>query len=86
MNIALDEFESWDSLREIHYRRNVIIHNKGIANKLYCEKTGCKRCGEHLSTDSRYVSNAIRIVVSFMDFLHSRTRRKFKLREPAVGK
>jgi hypothetical protein len=50
------KFKQWTVLREASYRRNLVVHNGGIANKIYCAKIkGDAREGERLNTDVAYV-------------------------------
>lgn len=76
-NINLSEFHNWGSLREINYRRNIIIHNRGRTNSVYCTKTGYNEKNKHLDTDFKYISKAVNIVESFIKFLHDRVLNKF---------
>lgn len=39
-NIDLSKFVDWSEFKERFYRRNILIHNSGIPNKLYARKTG----------------------------------------------
>ena len=77
MNIELSEYNDWETYREINYRRNILIHNRGYTNDVYCKKVGYKEKNQHLSTDYKYVSNAARIFRSFIEFVHEKTLKKF---------
>lgn len=70
------EFAEWNIVREASYRRNLIIHNRGITNKTYCLKTGHRKADEHLNTESDYVLNT-KSYISFIDFIHLRISEKF---------
>ena len=53
-----DEFEDF---KEIYYRRNIVVHNKGIANSSYIEGVSEKyKCGigTRLSPNNGYLNNA----------------------------
>lgn len=53
-----DEFEQF---KEIYYRRNIVVHNKGIANSSYIEGVSEKyKCdiGTRLSPTESYLNNA----------------------------
>lgn len=80
------EFKDWEIIREASFRRNLIIHNKGITNKIYCLKTGHKETNSHLSTDMDYVLNATNAVFSFFDFIHTRMHEKLGLPQPKLRK
>jgi hypothetical protein len=70
-------FVLWSIIREASYRRNIIVHNRGITNKIYCIKTGHKKIGEDLQTDIAYVIAVTDAVKAFLDFLHETVKRKF---------
>ena len=82
MNIVFADFDNWEKLREIHYRRNIIIHNKGMTNELYCMKTGFREMDKKLSTNSMYIIESVDIVKNFIDFVHSNVKSKFSLMKP----
>lgn len=79
LNIDLGKFNKWKQLREINYRRNIIIHNRSVANEIYCEKTSYKKLNEPITTDYEYVSAAVDVLFSFIDFIHTNCLLKFKL-------
>lgn len=81
LNIELSEFNEWETYREINYRRNILIHNRGHTNDIYCKKVGYKKRNKHLSTTYQYVSNAAVVFRSFIDFVHEATLKKLKLNE-----
>lgn len=70
-------FQLWPIIREASYRRNIIVHNRGITNKIYCTKTGHKKIGEKLDTDITYVVNVCNAAIDFMDFTHKQSKKKF---------
>jgi len=74
--VLKSEFADWDIVKEASLRRNLIIHNRGITNKKYCQNTGYKKTNELLITDLNYVLNAANAILSFIDFIHSRTIAK----------
>ncbi len=80
------EFIDWKIIREASYRRNLIIHNQGITNKIYCFKTGHQKTNERLLTDISYVQNATKAVFSFFDFIHSRMHEKLGMSQPKLIK
>ena len=70
-------FELWSIVREASYRRNMIIHNKGLTDKKYCAKTGYKELAKSLATDIDYVVAACDAVMEFIDFIHGGMKLKF---------
>jgi len=78
-DLSFEKFSNWQILREAAYRRNLIVHNKGITNDVYCFKTGYKKENERLKTDIDYVKNICIILLKFIDFLHDGIIEKLKL-------
>ena len=77
-NITAQQEPFWPSVREASYRRNLIIHNRGIINKTYKEKLGLQRDNPKLKTSREYVNNATDAIVSFMDFVHHSVTNKLR--------
>jgi hypothetical protein len=82
-NISVQQEPFWPGVREASYRRNLIIHNRSVVNKVYREKIGSHISNSKLETDSKYVSNATDDIVSFMDFVHHSIANKLKLKKEA---
>lgn len=78
-NIDLVAFEGWPTLREHSFRRNIIIHNKGRVNDVYRQKIGAAKKTGRVHTDMEYVSAAAKNVTGFIDYVHSKVCKKFKL-------
>lgn len=78
-NIDLSEFINWTWLKEATYRRNLIVHNRGITNDLYCMKTGFKLKGKHLETDIDYVYKSAQTIMDFILYVHSAVLKKLRL-------
>jgi len=76
-----NDFSSWTQLVEANYRRNVIVHNQGNTNEIYCQRTGHKGLGEHLDTDVEYVQKISSVIQEFIEFIHSKLSSKFAARE-----
>ena len=57
--------EEMKAFREIYYRRNIIVHNQGIANDIYVLNSGNKNVeiGDRLIVDNRYINSAFEITV-----------------------
>lgn len=45
----------WNEFKERFYRRNLLIHNSGMPNKLYRQKTGYKGKNEQLKVSMEYL-------------------------------
>lgn len=70
-------FGGWEAVREATYRRNVVIHNRGIANAIYCQKTGCGTPGDRVSPDVEYCNGTVESVLAFMQAVHQEVAEKF---------
>lgn len=77
MEIKLTDFKEWDSLKEIFYRRNLVVHNKAITNEIYCKKTGYEKVGDDLDLDVAYMSKSINIFRDYLDYLAATLGMKF---------
>jgi hypothetical protein len=83
----VNDFTMWPIVREASYRRNAIIHNKGIADKIYCLKTGHKKIGESLNTDINYVTKVCDAIIEFIHYTHEQAKKKFvKVNSTEPGK
>lgn len=79
-NIDLKEFNDWEKLREANYRRNIIIHNKGKTNEIYCQKIGYKTINRVLPTNAEYIHDISSILIKFINFIHSKATVRLKLK------
>jgi len=79
-NMNLEQFDGWPLVREATYRRNVIVHNAGLTNDIYCIKTGYKKKNKRLSTDEDYVKDLANVLLRFIKFLHGEMTEKLKLK------
>jgi hypothetical protein len=80
-NISIDKELFWPQLKEASYRRNLIIHNRGIVNDVYRRKIGLHQAeSSKLQTDSQYVNTIINAIIGFMDWMHQSIANKLKLR------
>jgi len=59
--ICLDDYGRWDLFTERFYRRNIIIHNSGLPNQLYREKTKYHGPDKALVVDQQYITDSINI-------------------------
>lgn len=80
------EFKDWTKLKEILYRRNLIVHNRGIADDKYCKNTGFKGIRKKIITDARYVEEAVAIVINFIEYINLNIKKKLKLEITEVSK
>jgi hypothetical protein len=62
-SLKLGSFEpvNWNNFKERFYRRNIIIHNLGMPNKLYKQKTGYQGKNEALEVSMEYLLESINI-------------------------
>ena len=67
--VRLSEFPSWKTVREMVYRRNLIVHNRGVINDIYRSTTGFRGKQKHLETDIKYVQAASSTILEFIDFI-----------------
>ena len=58
----LSQFPKWKKFKERFYRRNVIIHNSGMINKIYRLKTGYKGKDKRLTVSKRYLNESIELL------------------------
>ena len=80
--IELKEFPKWKELREAYYRRNIITHNNGIINRVYCKEVGLKDCeiGKEVEVTPEYLRNISSIISDFIDYVHRTICEKYKLK------
>lgn len=81
MNIDLSSFHKWEQVRESNYRRNIIIHNKGKTNELYCKKTGFKQTNKRIDTGYTYVIETADNLIEFIRYIHKCIVDKFNLKQ-----
>jgi hypothetical protein len=79
LSVSLRKYKKWHQLREINYRRNIVIHNRGRTNHIYCEKTGFAECDKQLNTNYAYVSSAAAVTIDFVNYLNDEIVKHFKL-------
>lgn len=81
-NIILkEEFEYWKQLRENYYRRNIIVHNDGKISSTYLRKLELpdEELNKELICDNVYLSGSCRNIQTYIDFISSSIKKKFKL-------
>ena len=65
-NMDFSVFVRWKELREVTYRRHLLVHNRGITNDRYCQATGFKETNKNLTTDISYCITAGEILLEFI--------------------
>lgn len=58
-NVKLPALPDWKRFKERFYRRNIIVHNSGIVNKIYRSKTGYKGKDIKLQVTEKYLEKSI---------------------------
>lgn len=58
-NLKISEFVDWKNFKERFYRRNIILHNLGMPNRLYRLKTGYKGKNRLMVVSKRYLGESI---------------------------
>ena len=59
LGIEISKAFSWNEFKERFYRRNLLIHNSGMPNKLYRQKTGYKGENVRLNVSMEYLIESI---------------------------
>ena len=65
----MTSLSGYDVVREAYYRRNVIVHNKGITDNRYCARIPNTKTGARLTTNAQYVRDVITATGKFIDAL-----------------
>jgi hypothetical protein len=76
--VRLSDFPKWQLVREVVYRRNLVVHNRGVVNDIYRSKIGFGGKKKHLGTDMKYVQATSSTILEFIDFLHSSLGKESK--------
>lgn len=71
-NVRLSEFPNWKEIREIVYRRNLLVHNKGKVNDVYRSKVGYRGKDATLEVNADYLATACSRILEFFDFVHAK--------------
>lgn len=59
-NLDLTKLPYWKKMKERFYRRNIIVHNSGVANKTYKAKTGYRGRNRRMIVSKYYLNDSIR--------------------------
>ncbi|HHF2868955.1 TPA: hypothetical protein ACPJZQ_004113 [Vibrio alginolyticus] len=78
-NIDLSDYDMWNEIVESTYRRNLIIHNKGIVNQVYLNRFFDAVIGDKPHIDIDYIVNASKNLIGLSTFIYSSLISKFKL-------
>lgn len=78
-NIKLSEFSKWDFIVEAHYRRNIVVHNKGRINQIYRKQVKGAKVGTKPTTDNEYLKEIVTALVEYTEFFHESISMKFKI-------
>lgn len=70
-SVRLSEFPNWTTVREMVYRRNLLVHNKGIVNDVYRSKMGYRGKEAVLKVDAEYLAASSSQLLEFFDFVHT---------------
>jgi hypothetical protein len=85
-SIKIYEFNGFAELREAFCRRHVIVHNKGITDRKYCQSVPDSKPGVKLSTDLQYFETIFPLIGQFIDYMDNLFSRKLRyMRVPAAN-
>jgi len=77
-SIDIARFHDFNVIREAFYRRHVVVHNKGITDKKYCEKIPNSQVDVKLSTNYKYLATLFAAIAQFIDYLDEHFSRKMR--------
>lgn len=78
-NIDFKSFHGWELIIESSLRRNLVIHNKSIANDSYCRKFSEISLNDRIDVDSEYVKSVAENLIEFNEFCLSAVSQKFRI-------
>jgi hypothetical protein len=85
-SIDISRGNDFNVIREAFYRRHVVVHNKGIADKKYCEKIPNSQVGVKLSTNYEYLATLFAAIGQLVDYLDKHFSRKMRYkRDPRTN-
>ncbi len=66
-------FPKWEKFREAYYFRNIIVHNSGIINKIFCEQLDfdLSQIGENIDINTEYIENIYSIIRECLIFIRN---------------
>lgn len=74
--LNLSRKKDWRKFRERFYRRNVIIHNRGIVNEFYRKKTNYKGKKRKLIVSKKYMKDSIDLFDKFSKIIYNHFKSK----------
>lgn len=77
-NTDLSKFVDWKQFKERFYRRNILIHNSGMTNRLYRLKTGYKGKDKRMTVSQRYLNDSTKLFDKMASKTSEHFRKKFK--------
>ena len=86
-NFSLNtEFEDWESLREVYYRRNITIHNRSMISKTYQKKMNLplESLNKKALIDINYVLISKNIIFKYIQFIFDKIKEKFNLNTSVI--
>ena len=78
-NTDLSQFVNWKEFKERFYRRNILIHNSGMTNKLYRLKTGYKGKTKRMTVSQGYLKDSIELFEKMALKISEHFDSKFKV-------
>jgi len=85
-SIDISRCNEFNVIREAFYRRHVVVHNKGIADKKYCEKMPNSQVNVKLSTNYEYLATLFAAIGQLVDYLDKHFSRKMRYkRDPRTN-
>lgn len=70
-SLRLSETHEWHKLRESFYRRNVVVHNNGIADSRYSNKVRNTRIGMRLDVDNGYLIQSFDVLQLYTKIINA---------------
>ena len=77
-NIKIYQFVNWKEFKERFCRRNILIHNLGMTNRLYRLKTGYKGKDKRLTISENYLNGSIKLFEKMAFEIGKHFHSKFK--------
>lgn len=69
---------TWDDLKEIFNRRNVIVHNDGRIDRQYIVNVGNGRENEYLISNNTYIKKSMFVFMYYGQFIYDKIITKIK--------
>jgi hypothetical protein len=75
--LKIQEYVNWTEFIERFYRRNILVHNRGMVNKEYRKATGYSGKMEYMKVTGRYLDETIDLFEDMSNKLTAEMRLKF---------